>query len=1062
MPRPDASLMDTPRPPRAARGIGVLPLAALALSLVAAATATAEPPPHDPAAVAELAATARDQGDPAAGARIFTRATLACLSCHKVAEHGGRVGPALTRIGVERSPEQLAESLLFPQQVVAPEYRAITVVTDDGTVRRGYRQRETDALVAVRDPATDAVEEIPRKAIDVVEETGSLMPHGLLGTLSPAERRDLVRFLVELGRHERLPAADVARLVAAAHVAKPAEFACPREPLLPEAFPDWRLPVNRDRVYDFYAKEARHFRGICPTPPLLPDYAGLDGGHQGHWGNQNDEVWKSDRWNKVRLGSIQCGVLRGFGVTVPRAVCVQLGDGISAAFDPDTLSWPLVWRGGFLKFSDVRHGFMGGLTAVGSRVDLPAASQPAGSASPAKYEGFVRQGDRVGFLWNRDGVRWLDVPKATSGGFEHVAAPADGHPDAAILRGGGPQWPEEIELELTRGTQTPFAVDTIGLPVENPWNIPIFCGGFDFLPDGSIALATMHGDVWRGALPQAPATAAGSAAERVRWRRIAAGLHQPLGLVVADGAIHVLGRDQITRLVDLDGDGEMDEYRCFSSAYRTSAGGHDFICGLERDARGRWITASSNQGLLRISADGTAVEVLATGLRNPDGVGVLPDGTVTAASSEGDWVPASLVAAVRPPEAGGPPVHFGHGGPRDGRAPPPPLVWLPRGMDNSSGGQVWIPEGALGPLGGQLVHLSFGAGTAFALLRDECGGTMQGAIVPLPVSFRSGAHRGRVNPRDGGLWVAGMAGWGSYTPDDGCLHRVRVTGRDVQLPVGFHLHDNGVLVRFARPVDLAFAADPSRHFAQCWNYRYSGGYGSAEYSPGHEGLRGHDHLPITAVHAGHDDRSLFLEIPEIRPVSQLHLLVQSAPGVDHDLVITASRLDASFPAARPRAAPLPPHPLDVDVARALRTKRNPFEKPIPGGRKVEVTVGANLSYSPRVLTARPGEPLVLTLVNPDSVPHNLAVCTAGSLARVGAAVNALVTDPEAAARQYVPESPDVIAYTDVVPPHSRFTISFKAPEKPGRHPFLCTFPGHWMAMQGELVVEPPAPPAAAP
>ncbi len=1017
----------------------VFPAAKDAVPLAAAA--------HDPAVVAALAADARAAGDAAAGARVFTRATLACLSCHKVAEHGGRIGPALAKIGTERTPEQLAESLLWPEHVVAPEYRMITLVTTDGTVRRGYRHREDATVVVVRDPATDAVEEFRRDAIDSLEETGSMMPHGLMATLSARERRDLVRFLADLGRHEQVSAADVAALVAATHATKPADFTCPPAPLDPAAFPHWSLPVNRDRVYDFYAKQARHFRGICPPPPLLPGFPGLDGGQQGHWGNQNDEVWKSDRWNRVRLGSIQCGVLRGFGVTIPRAVCIQLGDGLSAAFDPDTLSFPLVWQGGFVKFSDVRHGFMSGLTAVGTRVEAAAATVP--DAHGARYEGFVRQGAAVGFLSTRDGVRWLDVPTAHDGGFVRVAAPADGHPLAALLRGGGTQWPETIETTIettvTTGTQTPFAVDRLGLPVDNPGNIPVFCGGHDFLPDGSIAVCTMHGDVWRAAFVPGDAG-------RLRWRRIASGLHQPLGLVVVDGAIHVLGRDQITRLGDLDGDGEMDDYRCFSRAYQTSPGGHDFICGLERDARGRFITASSNQGLLRIAADGSAVEVLATGLRNPDGVGVLPDGTVTASSSEGDWVPASLVAAVRPPETDVVPVHFGHGGPRDGRVPVPPLVWLPRGMDNSSGGQAWIPDGAMGPLGGQLVHLSFGAGTAFALLRDECAGVLQGAIVPLPVSFRSGAHRARFNPRDGGLYVSGMAGWGTYTPDDGCLERVRFTGHDTQLPIGFHLHDNGVLVRFAQPVDAAFAADPGRHFAQCWNYRYSGGYGSAEYSSTHDGLRGHDHLPITAVHPGADGRSLFLEIPDIRPVSQLHLLVQSAPGRDHDLVITATRLDTAYPGARPRSTPLPPHPLEVDVARALRTKRNPFEKPLPGARAVDVTVGPNLSYAPRVFAARPGEPLAITLVNPDSVPHNLALCRPGSLARVGAAVNALVTDPEAAARQYVPDSPDVIAFTDIVPPHSRFTIWLRAPASPGRHPFLCTFPGHWMAMQGELVV----------
>ena len=48
-----------------------------------------------------------------------------------------------------------------------------------------------------------------------------------------------------------------------------ATFSPPREPLDPVAFPDWREHVNRDRVYDFYAKEARFFRALCPVP--LPE-----------------------------------------------------------------------------------------------------------------------------------------------------------------------------------------------------------------------------------------------------------------------------------------------------------------------------------------------------------------------------------------------------------------------------------------------------------------------------------------------------------------------------------------------------------------------------------------------------------------------------------------------------------------------------------------------------------------------------------------------------------------------------------------------------------------------
>ena len=113
--------------------------------------------------------------------------------------------------------------------------------------------------------------------------------------------------------------------------------------------------------------------------------------------------------------------------------------------------------------------------------------------------------------------------------------------------------------------------------------------------------------------------------------------------------MYVLGRDQITRLHDLNGDGEADFYECFSNKMITSPAGHDFICGLARDPHGRFYTASGKQGLIRISADGQKVDVLATGFRNPDGVGCAPtDGAVTVPCSEGDWTPASMICLVKP------------------------------------------------------------------------------------------------------------------------------------------------------------------------------------------------------------------------------------------------------------------------------------------------------------------------------------------------------------------------------------------------------------------------------
>lgn len=993
-----------------------------------------------------LAAAALEQGDAVRGAEVFARHTLACLSCHRVGEHGGRVGPALDKVGSERTAERLADALLHPQRHVDPAFEAVAVVTVDGRALRGYRLPDATSGLRIRDPVNEALIEVPSSDVEQVEQVGSLMPNRLLEALSIADRRHLLRFLADLGRSELLSPEGTAAILEQAHSGVPAAFTYDLTPLEPDVDSDWQLPVNRDRVFDFYAKEARFFRDLCPRPVLTPPYPGLDGGTQGHWGNQNEDTWRSNHWNETVLGSVQCGVLHAFGQTVPRAVCVQLEGGLSACFDPDSLTYPVVWKDGFVGFSDIRAGFMGGVMAAGSRVEhVPVPPQ----ATDVRYEGFCRHGREVGFLYSLDGVRYLDVPRVVDGRFVREAAPLAEHPRKHIASGGQPQWPQVLETRGTLGTTRPFAVDTLTLPHDNPWNALLYCGGHDFLPDGSVVVCTMQGDVWR-------CTGVDTTLERLQWRRIAAGLHQPLGLLVVDGTIHVLGRDQITRLHDLNGDGEIDRYECFSRAYATSPGGHDFVMGLEHDAEGRFLTASSNQGLLRIAADGLSVEVLATGLRNPDGIGITPSGLVTAASSEGDWVPASMIAAVPPTHRGGP-LHFGYGGLRDQQPPALPLAYLPRGEDNSAGGQAWIPEGAMGPLGGHLVHLSFGAGTAFLVLEDEVGGQVQGAIVPLPVSFRSGSHRGRFHPADGQLYISGMNGWGSYTPEPGCLERVRFTepaDTAVQMPVGFHVHDNGVVVRFAQPVDAAVAADPARQFAQCWNYRYSGGYGSPEFSTRHDGVLGHDHLPIRSCHVFDDGRSVFYEIPEIEPVNQLQLCLETASGELCDLIATVNALDTSFVGGQAvaRETPVRLHPILGDIARLGAREPNPFAEPIAGAREIEIVVGPNLSYLPRQLEASPGESLAVTLVNPDVVPHNWALLTPGSLSLVGEAANKLIADPQAVARQYIPESDNVLAYTDIVPPREQQTIYLTVPDTAGRYPFLCTFPGHWMVMNGELVV----------
>jgi azurin len=650
----------------------------------------------------------------------------------------------------------------------------------------------------------------------------------------------------------------------------------------------------------------------------------------------------------------------------------------------------------------------------------------------------------VVFAYSLDGVEMLDAPWVENDHFTRVVGPAKDHPLAALTRAGRAQWPQVIATRSSLGQGGPYVVDTIEPPFENPWKALMFVGDHDFFADGTAAVCTMQGDVWT-------VTGLDAGLSNVRWRRFASGLHHALGLVVAGGKVHVLGRDQITRLHDLDGDGEADFYECVSNAYTTSPAGHDFICGLQRDAAGRFDTASGPQGLIRISADGKTVETVADGLRNPDGLSLAPDGTLTVPNSEGEWTPASMVCEI------GPGTFFGYRGPRGNKPPDLPLVYLPRGLDNSSGGQAWVTSDRFGPLRGQLLHFSFGAGTWFLLLRDKVDGQPQGAAVPLPGEFRSGSHRGRFNPADGQLYVSGMTGWGTYTVADGCFQRVRYTGAPVQLPTAFHAHQNGVALTFSQPLDPAVATHAGRQFVQAWNYRYSQGYGSSELSPGHPGTPGHDRLEVRSAHVLADGMTLFLEIPDLQPVNQLHLHVRVDAGPPHDLYATVHRLAApftGFPGYRPVEKTIAAHPILADMA-ALNAKPvpNPYRTKLAGARPVAIEAGKNLRYSVRSFRARAGETIRVTFSNPDVVPHNWVLIRPGALARYGDRVNRIVAEPDAALRHYVPHTDDLIAYTDIVGPQEQFSIDVRVPDSPGHYPYLCTFPGHWMVMNGEMIVE---------
>ena len=177
---------------------------------------------------------------------------------------------------------EIVASVLWPRHQVKPEYSAWRVVTADGRSLQGYRRGDSPSEIKLFDPATQQTHTLAPGDIEEQREVGTLMPDGLIARMSDVERRDLVRFLVELGHTPAL--VELVR-----PDPPPAEFAFDRAPLDRAAWTLWQEKVNRDRLYDFYAKEALFFRDQSPRPHLLPQFPGLDGGTLGHWGNQNED-----------------------------------------------------------------------------------------------------------------------------------------------------------------------------------------------------------------------------------------------------------------------------------------------------------------------------------------------------------------------------------------------------------------------------------------------------------------------------------------------------------------------------------------------------------------------------------------------------------------------------------------------------------------------------------------------------------------------------------------------------------------------------------------------------
>jgi hypothetical protein len=461
---------------------------------------------------------------------------------------------------------------------------------------------------------------------------------------------------------------------------------------------------------------------------------------------------------------------------------------------------------------------------------------------------------------------------------------------SAHTKGGPALWNEVIETTGTLAPDTaPYVIDTIPLPDKNPWKSWMKLGGLDFFPDGRAAVCTLNGDVWI-------VSGLSGKLNRVKWKRFATGLYEPLGLRIVDNQIYVLDRSGIVKLHDLNNDGEADFYENFNSDLVSDANYHSFHYDLQTDREGNFYYAVTGNQMplakpdhscvVKVSKYGDKAEVLCTGLRAANGLGIGPNDELTVGDNQGHWVPASPIYLCKPG------AFFGYHGDerrvssaefaqhlKDHPKNDEPICWVPYKWDNSAAGQVWAGKN-WGPFSGHMLHLSYGMSCIFAVLPETVDGAMQAGVVRIPGKFDSGLMRARVNPVDGQIWVCGLRGWQTNAAHDGCLQRLRFTGKQSYLPTELHVTTKGIRVTFPVDLDPAAASDAEGYSFEVWGFKVSEKYGSDDYKVSDPNVKGRDQLDVKKATLSPDKRSVLIDVDGLKPVTQyiLKMRLKAADG----------------------------------------------------------------------------------------------------------------------------------------------------------------------------------------
>ena len=119
-------------------------------------------------------------------------------------------------------------------------------------------------------------------------------------------------------------------------------------------------------------------------------------------------------------------------------------------------------------------------------------------------------------------------------------------------------------------------------------------------------------------------------------------------------------------------------------------------------------------------------------------------------------------------------------------------------------------------------------------------------------------------------------------------------------------------------------------------------------------------------------------------------------------------------------------------------------------KKVVITPDGNqMKFAVTSFTVKAGQKVKLIMDNTATVPvmkHNVVILSdKTAIQDVGMAA---MNDDD-----YIPDHPSIIAATPMADAGEKTKVTFRAPKTPGEYVYICTFPGHYMMMQGTMIVK---------